>query len=64
MIGYVAKDNDGKIYLYSEEPHYDKEYNGWFAGPDMIEITGQFPEFDDLHYTDEPVKVEIKLERI
>lgn len=64
MIGYVAKDKDGELCLHTEEPTYDNKYKGWFSSPDTICITGQFPEFDSMSYTDEPIKVEIKLERI
>lgn len=64
MIGYVAKDNDGQIYLHSEEPHYEKGYGSWFSTPDMINITDEFPEFDTLNSFDDPVKVEIKLEKV
>ena len=64
MIGYVAKDKDNTLYLYSDKPEYEEYCKMWLAGPDMIDITGQFPEFDSMSYTDEPIKVEIKLERI
>ena len=63
MIGYVAKDANNTLYLYSNKPEYDKFSEMWFAGPDMIDITGQFSEFDNMSYIDEPIKVEIKLER-
>lgn len=61
MIGYVARDKTGELYLYNDLPIYDEKYGGWFASPDMINITGYFPEFDDLHHTNDPVKVEINI---
>ena len=64
MIGYVAKDRDREIYLYEKEPTYDNELEGWNSTLEMINITGQFPEFNNMSYTDKPIKVEIKLERI
>ena len=64
MIGYVAKDKCNEVYLHPEEPTYDNELEGWYSAPDMINITGQFPEFDDMSFKDEPIKVEIKLERV
>lgn len=64
MIGYVAKDKSNEIYLHPEKPAYDDELEGWYSAPDMINITGQFSEFDNMSYTDEPIKVEIKLERV
>lgn len=64
MIGYVAKDKSNEVYLHTEEPTYDNELEGWYSAPDMINITGQFPEFDSMSYTDEPIKVEIKLKKV
>ena len=64
MIGYVAKDKDGQVYIYSEKPNYVSELEGWYVTTDMIDITGQFPEFDNMSYTDEPIKVEIKLKKV
>ena len=67
MIGYVAKDKDDTLYLYNRKPEYDKYSEMWFGGSnmiDLIDITGQFSEFDNMSYTDEPIKVEIKLERV
>ena len=64
MIGYVARDKDGSLYLYDNCPVYEEKYGGWFGSPDMINITNKYDEFDNLHYTDEPVKVEINLTKI
>lgn len=67
MIGYVAKDKNGEVYLHTEEPTYEdisEGLEGWYSTPDTINITNQFPEFDNMNYTDKPIKVEIKLERI
>ena len=64
MIGYVAKDKDGEVYIHIENPIYDGNFKEWFSSEGMICITGKFPEFDSMSYTDEPIKVEIKLERV
>ena len=64
MIGYVAKDEDGEIYLHTEKPVYEYELGGWYSYPDTIDITGQFSEFDNMSYIDEPIKVEINIKRI
>lgn len=64
MILYIAKDKHGEVYLHREEPAYDDELEGWYSTPDMINITNQFPEFDIMSYTDEPIKIEIKLEKV
>jgi len=64
MIGYVAKDRDGEVYLHTEEPYYDDYSECWFSSSDEVRITGQFSEFDNISYTDEPIKVEINIKRI
>lgn len=64
MIGYVAKDADGDVYLYNRKPSFDETYRGWLTDCDMLNITNKFSEFDRISYKDEPIKVEIKLERI
>lgn len=64
MIGYVAKDKNGEVYLHTEEPAYADELEGWYSASDMINITNQFLEFADISYKDKPIKVEIKLERV
>ena len=64
MIGYVAKDKCNEIYLHIRKPNYADDLEGWFSTAEMINITGHFPEFDNMCYTDEPIKVEIKLERV
>lgn len=67
MIVYIAKDKNEEIYLHKEKPTYDDELEGWYSASDMIYITNiieQFSEFDSISYTDEPIKVAIKIERI
>lgn len=64
MIGYVAKDKDGEVYLHIKEPAYDDNWKNWLSNRDQYCITGLFPELDDMSYTDKPIKVEIKLEKV
>ena len=64
MIGYVAKDKCGGVYLHIEEPYYEADLESWFSTSKMINITGLFSEFDNMSYTDEPIKVEINIKRI
>lgn len=64
MIGYVAKDKNGEVYLHSELPTYYNEYDGWYSTPDILCITRQFSEFNSMSYTDNPIKVEINIKRI
>ena len=64
MIGYVAKDLDGEIYIHAEEPIYNNIFDAWFSSLDCINITGQFDEFNNISYKDEPIKVEINIKRV
>jgi hypothetical protein len=64
MTGYVAKDKDGDIYLHEVEPTYNENAGCWFSRLAEFRITGAFPKFDSMSYTDKPIKVEIKLERV
>ena len=60
MIGYVAKDRDGTVYLHKNIPDYDYKFQGWISNHESIDITDEFSEFENLKYTDTPIKVEIK----
>ena len=64
MIGYVARDANGELYLHTEKPYYYDDSECWFSSPEEIRITNKFPQFDYLSSDDEPVKVEIKLEKV
>ena len=64
MIGYIVKDKYREIYFYIGKPTYDNELKGLRCTLGMINIIGQFPEFNSMSCTDEPIKVEIKLIRI
>ncbi len=64
MIGYIAKDRNGESYLHTEKPEYDTIFEVWLSDSEMVPITGEFPEFDNISYKDEPIKVEIKLEKV
>lgn len=64
MIGYITKDKDGEVYIHRDEPIYEDELDYWYSSPCMINITGQFSEFDNMSYTDEPIKVEINIKII
>lgn len=64
MIGYVARDEDGQVYLHRIKPYFDKELRSWFSDCDMLCITNKFPEYDNLTWRDAPVKVEINLTKI
>lgn len=63
MIRYVTKDKDGEVYIYTKKPIYHNVLEIWYSSI-MSNITGQFPEFDTMPYTEEPIKVEINIKRI
>ena len=64
MVLYVAKNKNGEVYFHTEKPAYDDELEGWYSTPDIINVTNQFPEFDIISYTDEPVKVELNIKNV
>lgn len=63
MVGYVAKDEDDSLFLYTELPKYDYVNKMWLGG-EYIQITEQsiLDKFAYLKYNYAPVPVEIKLE--
>lgn len=62
MIGYVARDLGGDLYLHQEEP--TKEIDGWYS-QDFFQITDDmFPEFKDITYEEGPVKVEFNIKKV
>ena len=66
MIGYVARDKSGELYVYSDKPNYDEDCGVWY-GPEYIGVAlieDIAKEFEDLSYTDELIKVEINIKRI
>lgn len=66
MIGYIARDANGELYLHKELPEYEDNgvYKGWFSSCDELNITNEYPEFDNLQCTDKPIKVEINIKRV
>ena len=64
MTLYIAKNKNEEVYLHTEEPAYNDELECWYSTSNMINVTNQFPKFDIMSYTDEPIKVKIKFERI
>ena len=65
MLGYIARDKNGELYLHKNFPQYQDEYEGWFSDTFcLLNVTNEFTEFEDLKYTDEPVAVEINIRKI
>jgi len=64
MIGYVARDADGSLWFHRDIPENNDRLKVWMSEDYMELKDEEFPEFKNLCYRDEPIKVEIKLERI
>ena len=56
MIGYVARDKNGLIFLHKDKPELDKKLEGWFSN-DFFELSDEmFPELTTLTYENSPLK--------
>ena len=61
MIGYVARDKNGLIFLHKDKPELDKKLEGWFSN-DFYELSDEmFPELTTLTYENSPLKVEFNI---
>ena len=66
MMAYIARDPDGIAYLFKGKPHkesdywyaYDEQFIGIYDDSDLPE--GINPQWSD----DEPIEVELKIEKI
>lgn len=62
MLAYIARDSNNMVYLYKSKP--EKTSVEWFATDNFFPITdlpeGISPQWED----DEPIKVELKIEKI
>lgn len=52
---WVARDNNGKLYLYNEKPKYYNDLKVWFSGKMCAKLDNNI--FPDLTYEDEPLEV-------
>ena len=64
ITGWVARDKQGDLYLYNEEPYKDNKYSEWLIGFDnegkYIEIDSKL--FPQVKWEDEePTKVELTI---
>ena len=65
MIGYVSKDKDGSLYFHYTLPVRDEDNEWWWSDDDALFLkTNIFPEFDNITYDDEPIKVELNIKRV
>ena len=65
MIGYIARDGSGSLYVHYTLPVRCDDTQWWWSDDDAFEVKSEvFPEFNNLSYNDDPVKVEINIKRI
>lgn len=65
MIGYIARDKDGLLYCHYTLPVRDEDNEWFWSDDDALFLKDEcFPEFDNITYNDEPIKVEINIKRI
>ena len=53
---WVARDNNGKLYLYNEKPKYYNDLEVWFSGRICAKLDNNI--LPDLTWEDEPIEVE------
>ena len=68
--GYVARDEDGTLHFFSSdcgdgEPIFDTESGTWgIATMEMLEIVHPNGEFGELSFKDEPIEVELLINKV
>ena len=55
---WVARDNNGKLYLYNEKPKYYNNLEAWFVGGICAKLDNNI--FPNLTWEDEPIEVELR----
>ena len=55
---WVARDNNGKLFLYNEKPKYYNDLKVWFSGRICAKLDNNI--FPDLTWKDEPIEVELR----
>ena len=55
---WVARDNNGKLYLYNEKPEYYNDLKVWFSGRICAKLDDNI--FPDLTWEDEPIEVGLR----
>lgn len=67
MKGYIAKDGDGRLYLYPTKPFWEDELEQWVSDSvDFISIEDKdvIEAFDFITSDDDPIEVEIEIKRV
>ena len=64
MIGYIARDANGSLWLHKDCPKNNSTFGTWTSDEFMELRNVYFPEFNTLCYKDEPVKVELIIKKL
>ena len=66
MIGYVARDEDGNIYLHRTEPVIEEfaRRKAYYSEYFFVLFDDDFPELKDITFDNSPVKVEINIKKV
>ena len=64
MIGYVARDANGSLWFHTDVPVCNDKLNAWMSDDFMQLEDEEFPEFKNLCYRDEPIKVELIIKKV
>lgn len=55
---WVARDNNGNLYLYNEKPEYYNDFKVWFTVGICAKLDNNL--FPDLTWEDESIEVELR----
>lgn len=61
ICGWVARDNNGKLYIYSDKPERYNKGLRWVMGYAFLPLSSDL--FPDLTWEDDPIEVEIIIKR-
>ena len=64
MIGYLARDKNGDLYLHNEKPELDYELQAYYSNKYDSISNNLFPEFAKITYENSPIKVKFDIELV
>ena len=65
--GWVARDNDGAVFIHKSKPRRNRANNGigfWKEGGERFRLSMFDEMFPDLSFDDEPIEVELTIKKI
>lgn len=60
--GWVARDENNLLCVYTSRPHYDQNLHIWENSQDWFEIDENY--FPEVQYYSEPIEVELIIKKI